>query len=153
MYSGEAAVVGKVMRGFFEKPGIDAATKSAVYKSLEKAFAINEQAKATGKELDKAIARMAILEVAKAAVEELKKNPDETVKQDAERAAVAVDAALESARKALEKASGTTVPATTETTAPATTVESTVPATTVPSTTTTTTTTTTTKETTTSPAG
>lgn len=97
MYSGEAAVVGRVMRGFFENPGIDAATKSAVYKSLEKAFAKNEQAKATGKELDKATAKVDILEVAKTAVEELKKNPDEAVKQDVKLATVAVDASLASA--------------------------------------------------------
>ncbi|RPH52570.1 MAG: hypothetical protein EHM85_02295 [Desulfobacteraceae bacterium] len=150
MYSGEAAVVGRVMRGFFQNPGIDAATKSAVYRSLEKAFVKNEEAKATRNELDKATAKVNILEAAKIAAEELKKNPDDAVRQDAERAAVAIDAALEAARKELEKLSSTTIPATTaETTEAATTAETTAPATT---TTSTTTTTTTTKESTTSPS-
>ncbi|MBU2622307.1 MAG: DUF4524 domain-containing protein [Proteobacteria bacterium] len=97
MYSGEAAVVGKVMRGFFENPGIDAATKSAVYRSLEKAYVNNEQAKTSGKELDLATAQVDILDVAKTAVEELKKNPDEAVKQDVKLASVAVDASMASA--------------------------------------------------------
>jgi hypothetical protein len=50
MYSGEAAVVGNVIRGFFESPGASAAQKSAVYQKLEQAYSTKvetEKASAT----------------------------------------------------------------------------------------------------------
>ena len=112
MYSGEADIIGRVMRGFFENPGVDAATKSAVYQSLQNAYAKSEQAKATGNVIDLAAARLNILEAAKAAFEELKKNPDNAVRQEAERAAAALSAALADAQKKLNEVSPTTVPTT-----------------------------------------
>ena len=54
MYTGEAAVVGKVLKGFFKDPGISAARRSKVYRSLARAHEKTQHAKATGKAVDMA---------------------------------------------------------------------------------------------------
>jgi len=88
MYTGEAEVVGKVMRGFFADPGIDAATKSRVYESLVKAYGKTQEAEATGKAVDLAQARVEALQVVSAASTVLaENNPDTAVAGEAQVAA------------------------------------------------------------------
>ena len=88
MYTGEADVVGKVMRGFFADPGIDAATKSRVYESLAKAYEKAKEAKATGKVVDLAQARVEALQVVSTASSVLaENNPDTAVAAEAQVAA------------------------------------------------------------------
>ena len=84
MYSGEAEVVGKVMRGFFADPGIDAATKSRVYQSLIQAAVQAEQAMTP---VQVAQARIVALQVVKEAATELQNNPDTAIAGEAQVAA------------------------------------------------------------------
>jgi hypothetical protein len=98
MYSGEAAVVGTVIRGFFDNPGITAAQKSAVYQALANAYTKTEAAKATGKTLDLAQAKVDALNVAKEAASALKDNPDTTVKTQANAALATADASIAAAK-------------------------------------------------------
>lgn len=99
MYSGEAAVVGNVLRGFFENPGISVAQKTQMYQNLVAAYNKTEQAKASGKTIDQAQAKVDALNVAKeAAATLLANNPDATVKQQAQLAGAAVDASIAAAK-------------------------------------------------------
>ncbi len=65
MISGEAKVVGDMVRGFFANPGISVAQKNAVYQSLVKAVSQTQQAQASGKTIDIAQAKVVALQVAK----------------------------------------------------------------------------------------
>jgi len=99
MYSGQASVVGNVVRGFFDNPGISAAVKSQVYQALSNAYVQTQAAQATGKTIDVAAVKVVALEVAKAAATEVAKaNPDQVAKTQATAAAAAVDASIASAK-------------------------------------------------------
>jgi len=102
MYSGEAAVVGTVIRGFFDNPGITAAQKSAVYQALANAYTKTEAAKATGKTLDLAQAKVDALNVAKEAASALKDNPETTVKTQANAALATADASIAAAKAVVD---------------------------------------------------
>lgn len=155
MYSGDAAVIGNVIRGFFENPGIDAATKNSVYQSLQRAYQQTVQAqaeqKAGLKPVVQAQARIAALQVAQQISQVMKANPDATVAEQAQQAATIITSTLSNVQSDLNKAiddarkAGITVPVTT-TTVPATT---TAPAATTTAASTTSTTTTSTTSTTT----
>lgn len=97
IYIGEVDIIGKVVKGFFADPGIDAATKNEVYQAFVKAHEKAEQAKVTGKAVDLAKARVETLQVIKVAATELQKNPDETVSKEAEVVSIATDAAIAAA--------------------------------------------------------
>jgi hypothetical protein len=101
MYSGEAAIVGNVIKGFFSNPGISAAQKSAIYQDLTKAYEKTEQAKASGKPLAIVQTRMEALNVAKEVALALQNNPDPIVRQEARIALAAVDASLALARASI----------------------------------------------------
>lgn len=99
MYSGEAAVTGNVIRGFFENPGITEAAKSKVYQALVQAHEKTEQAKATGNAVDQAQAKVETLAVVKeAALILIQNNPDEKVKEMAQTANATVDANIAAAK-------------------------------------------------------
>ncbi len=157
MYSGEADPVGQVFMGFFEDPGISAAAKNAVYKALESAYQKAQQAAKSGKTLDLAAAKAQALEVIKAAAEELLKNPDETVRTEAQAEAQKAEKELNELKQQMEQLQEETSEETSEETTEETseeTTEETSEATTssTSSTTSTTTTTTTSEETTVSPS-
>ena len=97
MYTGEAVVVGNVIRGFFDNPGITAAQKSTVYQALARAYEKSEQAKATGNTIEIAKAKVEALQVAKEAAVVLQANPDTAVKNEARAAASTVDASISAA--------------------------------------------------------
>lgn len=101
MYSGEAAIVGNVIKGFFSNPGISAAQKSAIYQDLTKAYEKTEQAKASGKTLAIVQTKMEALNVAKEVALALQNNPDPIVRQEARIALAAVDASLALARASI----------------------------------------------------
>ncbi len=82
MYVGEATVIGSVIRGFFQDPGVSAADKSSVYQSLVRAAAEKQRAEATGRTVDVAQALVSAVEVGKQVAEALKKNPDPVVQLD-----------------------------------------------------------------------
>lgn len=99
MYSGEAAIVGNVMRGFFENPGISAAQKSAVYQSLVQAQQKTEAARASGKVIDQSQAKVDALQVVKQAAQILiQNNPDAKVKESAQIVNATADASIASAK-------------------------------------------------------
>jgi len=97
MYTGKADIVGKVIKGFFKAPGIDAATRNRVYQTLIVAHKTIEEAKVTKKAVDMAKARVEALKVVKVAATELEKNPDKRVAKEAKIVATAADAILAAA--------------------------------------------------------
>lgn len=104
MYAGQAEVIGKVMGGFFTNPGTDAATRSRVYQSLEKAHGIAKQAKATGRAVHIHKARVEALKVIKEAATAIaENNPDATLAKEAQVAAnvAAANIAAEQAQVAV----------------------------------------------------
>ncbi|MCK9274845.1 MAG: hypothetical protein M0P57_07130 [Syntrophales bacterium] len=99
MYSGEAGITGKVLRGFFEDPGVGAATKSQVYQSLQTAYTKSQEAQATGQVLYAAKAKVDVIQVVKVAATELiEKSPDPAVKEIAALADVTADASIAAAK-------------------------------------------------------
>lgn len=84
IYTGEADVVGEVLEGFFEAFGPDTTKGSKVFQALANAYVATEQAKATGKTIDLAKARVQALEVVKEAAAELQKSPDDTIAKEAQ---------------------------------------------------------------------
>ena len=92
MYAGDADVLGNVIKGFFEDPGIDEATKNTIYQALADAYGKAQEAEATGKEIDLAEARLEALKVVQHIAAELQINPDETVRKEALVAANVADA-------------------------------------------------------------
>lgn len=92
MYAGEAEVVGKVIRGLFADLGPEAAKESPVFQALAKAHKKTEEAKATGKAVDLAKARVEALKVVKEAAVELQQNPDDDIAKEAQVAANVADA-------------------------------------------------------------
>ena len=102
MYAGQPFITGKFLRGFFNDPGIGAATKNQVYHSLERAFEVEQKATTP---VEKAEARVAALQVQKQAAVELQKNADPKVQEDAKLAEVVADAAIaaQKAKANLEK--------------------------------------------------
>lgn len=81
MYSGEAAVVGQVLRGFFDNPGINDAEKNAVYQALTTAYNETKAAETTGATaVQKAEAEIKTAEVLQAVGAAMKNNPDDDVK-------------------------------------------------------------------------
>ena len=151
MYSGDAAVVGSVIRGFFENPGISAAQKSSVYQALQTAYQQTVQAQAAPATVLKPVvqeqAKLAALQVAQDVATIMKSNPDATVASQATQALTAVAAAITQTQTALARdttiaqQAGVTVPATTTTVRP-TTTPTTVPVTAASTTSTSTTSTT-----------
>ena len=92
MHTGEADILGKVIRGFFADPGMMAATKSRVYRALTRAHETTERAKETGKSVDLAKARVAALRVIREAATALQRNPDRNIAREAKVAANVADA-------------------------------------------------------------
>jgi hypothetical protein len=82
MYTGDAAVLGTVIRGFFQNPGVSVAEKSAVYQSLVRAAEVKQSAEVTGRTVNIAQAQIAAAEVGRQVAEALQKNPDATVQMD-----------------------------------------------------------------------
>ena len=135
MISGElAATYGTFIQGFFDNPGIDAASKNQVFQALENA----KNAAETGTQQ---AAQMAALVAIQTAAQELVNNPDPVV------ATQARQVVEQTRQQILDFQAGISPTATTEA-APPTTVPDTYPATTITTTTTTTTTTSTTTSTT-----
>lgn len=138
MYSGDAAIVGNVIRGFFDNPGISAAQKSSVYQSLQRAYQQTVQAQAEPptvlKPVVEAQARIAALDVAQQVAAIMKSNPDTAVAAQATQALVTLGTITATVRTDLGKAigdaqkAGVTVPTTT-TTVPATTTTAPAPTT------------------------
>ncbi|MDQ5988218.1 MAG: hypothetical protein CSYNP_03976 [Syntrophus sp. SKADARSKE-3] len=102
MYSGDAAIVGKVIRGMFQNPGIDAATKSAVYQALQAAYNNVQKVQAapasSQKAVDQAQAKVQSLQVAQQVAQIMQNNPDTTVKSQASLALAAVTASISAAQ-------------------------------------------------------
>jgi len=102
MYSGSAAVIGNVLRGFFQNPGITAAQKSTVYQNLEKAYALTQETKkananpaltAEQKTINTAVAKVEALKVVQEAAQILvQSNPDPVAKTQAQATAQVVTA-------------------------------------------------------------
>lgn len=86
MYSGEASVIGDVIRGFFDDPGQDAAVKNALYNMLAAAYDAFEKAGVSGTEEDKSAAAVAALKSLVEAAKALVDNPDPVVSDDADKA-------------------------------------------------------------------
>ena len=103
VYTGVADVVGRVIKGFFAEPGIEAATRSRVYNSLASAYQKAKQAEATGKRIDQAKAQVEVLKTIKAADDELQKNPDDIVAREAKKAAKKAEERLRQAGEELKK--------------------------------------------------
>ncbi len=114
MYTGEAAVLGNMIRGFFQNPGISAAEKSAVYQALARAAQEMTGAQKTRRPLDMAHARVAVAQVGQLVAQSLlQNNPDANVKMDGEliasmtnamTAKANTDIAVEQIREEMEKA-------------------------------------------------
>jgi hypothetical protein len=98
IYKGKADCRGKVIREFFPDPRIDAAAVNKVYQSLAKAHEKAKQARATGKALNLAEAKLGALEAGKVAAAELLKNPDALVSREAEVVSTATDASIAAAQ-------------------------------------------------------
>ncbi|MCX5829792.1 MAG: FecR domain-containing protein [Deltaproteobacteria bacterium] len=156
MYSGDAAVIGSVIRGFFDNPGISAAQKSSVYQSMQRAYQQTVQAQEAPptvlKPVVQAQAKIAALDVAQQVAAIMKSNPDAVVASQASQALVTLGTITATVRTDLGKAIGdaqkagvtvptTTVPATTTTVPAPTTAPTTAASTTSTSTTSTTSTT------------
>lgn len=104
MYSGQAAVIGNVIRGFFQNPGVSAAQKSQVYQNLEKAYAVTVETKkanedpaltAEQKTINTAAAKVEALQVVEQAAQILvQTNPDPEVKTQAQATSQVVTATI-----------------------------------------------------------
>ena len=105
MYVGDSDVLGNVIKGFFEDPGIDEATKNTIYQALTDAYEKAQEAETTGTAIDLARARLEALQVVQAAAAELQSNPDETVNKEAQVAAnvAAANIAAAEAQVAVEE--------------------------------------------------
>ena len=95
---GEAETKGKVIEGDVQNPGEDVAQESKVYKSVDSAYKKIEKANSTGKGLDIAEAGVDVIVVVRESASELQKNPDESIKKEAEIAGVAADAGVSAAK-------------------------------------------------------
>ena len=82
IYTGDAAVVGSIIRGLFTNPGVSAAQKSAVYQALAGAYTQTQQAAASGRAVDIAQAVVTAVQVGGQVALALKANPDPVVKKD-----------------------------------------------------------------------
>ena len=104
MYSGQAAVIGNVIRGFFQNPGVSAAQKSQVYQNLEKAYAVTQETKKANenpaltqeqKTINTAVAKVEALQVVEQAAQILvQSNPDPVAKTQAQATAQVVTATI-----------------------------------------------------------
>jgi len=104
MYSGQAAVIGNVIRGFFQNPGVSAAQKSQVYQNLEKAYAVTVETKKANenpaltqeqKTINTAVAKVEALQVVEQAAQILvQSNPDPVAKTQAQATAQVVTATI-----------------------------------------------------------
>ncbi|PQP33673.1 hypothetical protein C6A37_11720, partial [Desulfobacteraceae bacterium SEEP-SAG9] len=92
MYSGDAEVVGKVIRGLFMDMGAEAFSKSSVAQALAKAYQATREADKTGSPKDQINARGDALAIAKLAALELQNNPDKNIQKEAQVAANVADA-------------------------------------------------------------
>jgi hypothetical protein len=79
MYTGEADVLGNVIKGSFMDPGIDAATKNRVYHRLTKAYEAAEKAKATEKAVNLVKARVEAFRIIVEAAIAFQGNPDKCI--------------------------------------------------------------------------
>jgi len=87
MYSGDAEVVGKVIRGLFMDMGAEAFAKSPVAQALAKAYQATREADKTGSPKDQINARGDAFAVVKLAALELQNNPDKNIQKEAQVAA------------------------------------------------------------------
>ena len=104
MYSGQAAVIGNVIRGFFQNPGVSAAQKSQVYQNLEKAYAVTVETKKANenpaltqeqKTINTAAAKVEALQVVEQAAQILvQSNPDPVAKTQAQATSQVVTATI-----------------------------------------------------------
>lgn len=84
MISGElAATYGEFLQGFFDNPGVDAATQNQVFQALEAAAAASENAAPGDKQAQQA-AQVAALEAILTAAQTMTNNPDPVVQQQAQ---------------------------------------------------------------------
>ncbi|MEW6667872.1 MAG: hypothetical protein AB1512_21895 [Thermodesulfobacteriota bacterium] len=110
--SGGSDTIGEFVRGVFENPGIDAATKNALYNALIAAQQAYNTAQQTGNTLDKAKAELSGLEAIKSAAQALQNNPDAKVADSAKQALTATEQKIDETKKKID-AMPTTVGATT----------------------------------------
>ncbi|MDF1593686.1 MAG: hypothetical protein P1P89_19430 [Desulfobacterales bacterium] len=104
MISGElAATYGDFIRGFFENPGVDAATKNQVFQALEKA-------KDTAETGNQQAAQVAALEVIQTAAQEMTKNPDPNVAKQAQDVVNQTQQQIDDAKKGIEPTPTTLAP-------------------------------------------
>ena len=82
--SGKFETIGEFVEGYFDNPGVEAASKSKVYNALDGAYEAYEKAEESGSETDQAKAELSGLEAVKAAAEELANNPDPKVAEEAQ---------------------------------------------------------------------
>lgn len=111
--SGDSQIIGEFIRGVFENPGIDTATKNNVYQALVTAAQAYTQAEQTGAVLDKANAEMSGLQVVKTAAAALVNNPSPAVAQAAAQALAATTIKIEEKQKEIEQMPTTVAPTTT----------------------------------------
>ncbi|MEW6671015.1 MAG: hypothetical protein AB1427_04885 [Thermodesulfobacteriota bacterium] len=124
MISGDLAVTyGEFIRGFFENPGVDAATKNQVFQALEKA----KDEAATG---NQQAAQVAALEAIQTAAQELTKNPDPVVQQQAQQVVEQTQQQIENVNKGIAPTDTTAAPPPPTTVAPVTTTTTTTTTTT-----------------------
>jgi hypothetical protein len=108
MYSGDAATVGNVIRGFFDNPGVTAAQKSEVYQRLEQAYSLKQETTKVNqtttltegqKAVNNAAAKVAALQVVQQAAQILvQSNPDPVVKAQAQATQQVVTAVVQVAQ-------------------------------------------------------
>jgi hypothetical protein len=147
--SGGTDTLGDWVKGVFENPGIDAATKSQLYNALIAAQQAYNTAQQTGNALDKAKAELSGLQAIVAAAAALQNNPDSKVADEAKKALAATETLIQQKQNDINTmsttvaGSTTTVAEITTTATPSTitTVEITFPTSTTSSESTTTTTT------------
>lgn len=94
MYVGQAQVVGAMIQGFFQNPGVNAAQRNSVYQALGRAAEQSRQAAASGRPLEVEQAKVTALQVVTRVAELLQNNPDPVVRTDALLARAASSAAI-----------------------------------------------------------
>jgi len=88
MYDGNSSSSGAILRGIFENPGVDAATKSQIYSNLK---AVHSKFQAATTPLDRAKAELQTVQLLQTVADTLKNNPDDTVKKQTQLLGTAAD--------------------------------------------------------------
>jgi len=111
--SGGSDTVGDFVRGVFQNPGIDVATKNQLYNSLVAAQQAYNLAAQTGGALEKANAEMAGLQAIQNAAAALQNNPDPAVANAAKAALAETTVKIEAKQQEINQIPTTTPPTTT----------------------------------------